>query len=352
MSIAALFSVGLVILSSASGGESQYVFGNIYGYLQHQLIYGVGLGLIGGFIFYFLPYKILHSLALPFYLTSLFLLILIFVPGFAYAAGGAQRWIHIGSFLMQPSEITKLTFVIYLAAWFASKKNEVQNIGTGLVPFTILVGMLAFFLFLQPDISTLILIGLTAGFMYIVAGGKIQHFAFLGVLGVIGLFILIQIAPYRLERISTFLNPQTDPMGISYHLNQALLAEGSGGLWGVGIAQGQQSHNFLPEPMGDSIFAVWSEETGFVGAISLILLFLIFIWRGLKIARDSNDRFSSMLALGITSWIGIQAFINIGSITGVLPLMGIPLPFISYGGSAMVSTLAASGLLLQISRHN
>jgi cell division protein FtsW len=345
-----LLFLGLLAITSASGEESERVFGVQYGFLQHQILSGVLPGLAGMAVLYFLPQRTLKAFAFPLFLATLLLLILVFIPTFSYSAGGAQRWISFGGFTAQPAEFVKLAFVIYLGAWFAARKEKVHTFGEGLVPFLLLVGILAIFLILQPDISTFGIIAMTAFIMYVAAGGNFIHIGAMILLGAGSLGALILTAPYRLERVTTFFNPDIDPLGMSFQTKQALLAVGSGGTTGVGIGASFQ-HALLPEPVGDMIFAIWSEETGFIGAMSLLILFLLFAWRGLQIARNVPDRFLALLAVGITSWIALQGLINISSVIGVLPLTGIPLPFISYGGSALAVTLAACGLLFHISRY-
>ncbi len=348
--IGLLISVGFIALSSASVAQSQRVFGNVYGYLAHQFLFGTLLGLVLGLVLYFMPHELLKKVAFPFYLVSLFFLVLVFVPPFSHGAGGAQRWITLGTFTFQPSEFVKLSFVIYLAAWLESRKKIIKDAEKGLVPFLILVGVLAIFLILQPDVSTLGIVAITAAFMYLAGGGKLSHLGIMLASGLAMLFVLVKATPYRFQRILTFLHPQTDPLGISYQINQALLAIGSGGLLGLGIGASRNAI-IIPESMGDSIFAVWSQETGFIGSIVLLVLFVFFAWRGLRIARSAPDRFLSLAAVGIVTWITMQAFVNIGSSVGVLPITGLSLPFISYGGTSMIAVLGASGFLLHISRY-
>lgn len=347
--ILALVTLGGVALLSASINESKEDFNNIYGYFVHQGLYGILGGGILAYIAYRVPYKQIKKLALPIFAGSLFLMILVFVPSLSLASGAAQRWINLGFITFQPSELIKLTFIIYLAAWLESHHKEMKH-ASFILPFVFFIGILTILLTLQPDISTLGVIAFTAGAMLFVAGARIRHLALLAGGAMAALYILIQIAPYRLNRITAFLNPAEDPLGISYQINQSLIAVGSGKLWGLGFTRGMQKLSLLPEPMNDSIFAVWSEEMGFIGAVILISLFVLFMWRGIRIANRSNDKFVQFMAIGITTWIFSQTVINIGAIIGLLPLTGIPLPFISYGSSAMITTLIGAGLLLQLSK--
>ncbi len=343
--------LGLAALLSASVAESQKDSGGIYSYFIHQLIYGVGIGIIFGFIAYKVHYKKLRPLALPILLISLFFLILVFVPQVSSESGGAKRWISIYGFTFQPSELAKLAFIIYLAAWLEARRKTFKNWNASFVPFLIIVSILGGLVAFQPDLGTLGIISLTAASIYLVAGASLAQMGAIVVSGIGLLAALIKIYPHKMDRITSFLNSSHDPLGISYQINQALLAVGSGGLLGVGLGKSVQKYSFLPEPMKDSIFAVWSEEAGFLGAIFLIGLFLVIAFRGLRIARRSKDRFGQLVAVGITFWMISQAFVNIGSMIGLLPLTGIPLPLVSYGGSSMVVTLAGFGVLLNISKY-
>jgi len=349
--IGAILFIGLAALFSASVGQSQRDFGDIYGYFQHQLIFGSGLGIFAAIVTYRIHYKKWRSFALPFLLVSIFLLIAVFIPALSTEAGGARRWISIFNFSFQPSELAKLSFVIYLAAWLDAKRAIVKRWNESFIPFTIIVAILGFLIILQPDVGTLGVIAVTAAFMYFVAGASLVQMGAILVLGMTILGVLIKTEAYRFARFTSFLDKSIDPLGISYQINQALVAIGSGGLLGVGLGKSLQKYSFLPEPMKDSIFAVWSEEVGFLGAMLLIALFMLFAFRGFKIAKNIPDRFGRLLALGITFWIISQAFINISSMIGLVPLTGIPLPLISYGGSSMVVTLAGMGVLLNISKY-
>ncbi|MFY9457409.1 MAG: putative lipid II flippase FtsW [Candidatus Spechtbacterales bacterium] len=349
--IGIILFIGLAALLSASVAQSHKDFGNIYSYFIHQLIFGVGIGLLAAFIAYRIHYKKWRSLALPLLLLSTFFLLLVFVPGLSAEGGGAKRWVSISNFSFQPSELAKLAFVVYLAAWFDARKSVIKRWNESFIPFIIIIAILGILIILQPDIGTLGVIALTSAFIYFVGGASIAQMSAILVLGIATLGILIKTAPYRLDRLSTFLNSSADPLGIGYQINQAMLAIGSGGMLGLGIGKGLTKLNFLPEPMNDSIFAVWSEEAGFVGGVLLITLFIILCFRGFRVAKRAPDRFGRILALGITFWIISQAFINISSMIGLVPLTGIPLPLVSYGGSSMVATLAGLGILLNISKY-
>jgi cell division protein FtsW len=292
-------------------------------------------------------------------LINLVLLVLIFLPGIGFEFRGASRWINLGPISFQPSEFLKLTFILYLAAWLASRfpsqkvsKNQSmrENSQTFLV-FLMVMGIISLLLVFQPDISTLGVIILVAGLMYFLAKTPLWQSFLMIFTGVVFLIILVKLAPYRAARFLVFFDPAVDPMGIGYQIKQSLIAVGSGGIFGLGLGMSQMKFGFLPQSMTDSIFAIFAQETGFIGSAFLIFLFLVFFWRGFRIGKLSQDKFFQLTAWGITIWICLQSFINIGAMIKVLPLTGIPLPFISYGGSALVVELAGVGILLNISRQ-
>lgn len=245
----------------------------------------------------------------------------------------------------------KLSLILYLAAWLESRGERIKDFFEGLAPFVMIISLISFLLIKQPDMGTLGVIILIAISMFFVSGSKISHILAMGAAGLGLLFVLIKTESYRMSRFLVFLHPEFDPQGVGYQINQALLAIGSGGLFGVGLGHSIQKFNYLPEPVGDSIFAIIGEELGFVGAIVLIIFFVILAMRGLKIAKNAPDTFSRLVAAGIVSWIFFQAFINIAAISGVVPLTGIPLPFISYGGTSIIFLMIGAGILLNISKH-
>jgi len=358
--IGLLVAAGILILASVSAPYSHQKFGNTYYFLNHQIIYGLIPGLILGFLAFKTRMSSIKKWTPFLLLGNLFLLAMVFVPRIGLQIEGATRWIAIGPVSFQPSEILKLIFVLYLAAWLANRtprQNALKNRGTEksfsqtLLFFFIIMGLIAITLISQPDISTFGLICLVALSMYFANNTPVSHSVLMVFLGMASLFVLTKLAPYRANRLLVFFNPEIDPMGIGYQLKQSLIAVGSGGATGVGLGMGIQKLGFLPQPIADSIFAVFSEEAGFAGSLFLISLFLLFLWRGLKITKEAGDRFQQLAALGIVSWITIQAFINIGAMIGILPLTGIPLPFISYGGTALVATLIGTGILLNISKN-
>lgn len=343
---------GLVILSSASVVISQDIFGQSYYFLKHQLLYSLPLGLLCFFVAQKIHYKYWQKFAFPLIILSLILLALVFVPGIGYGYGEAKRWIALGPFSLQPIELTKLSFILYLAA-LLSKKREIndQVIKESFIPFLAVLGIIGCLVLYQPNLSALVIIILMAGFIYFLAGIKISYLLAMAGLASVAFFALIKTAAYRVHRLTVFLHPELDPQGIGYQINQALLAIGSGGLFGLGLGHSVQKWKYLPEAVSDSIFAIAAEELGLIGASLIIILFILLAWRGLKIARNAPDRFGYLLAGGIISWLFLQAFVNIAAISGLIPLTGMPLPFISYGGSAIVVSLAGMGILVSVSKY-
>jgi len=342
---------GLVILSNPSIILSQDAFGESYYFLKHQL-FSVFLGLVLFFVCQRVYYKHWQKLAFFLVIFSIFLLILVFIPKIGYGYGHAKRWIALGPFSFQPFEVAKLAFILYLTALLSKKgKNNKQLIKESLAPFLVVMGAIGFLAILQPDFSALVILIVTTLAIYFLAGMNMSYLFGLGGLALIGFFVLIKTATYRVNRLTVFLHPEMDPQGIGYQINQALLAIGSGGLFGLGLGHSIQKWRYLPEPIGDSIFAIAAEELGLIGAGFLVILFILLAWRGFKIAKKSPDRFGYLLAGGIISLLFIQSFINIAAISGLIPLTGLPLPLISYGGSAMVFSLAGLGILVNISKY-
>lgn len=352
ISLIAIIIAGLIILTSASVTLSQKNFQESYYYVRHQIIYGLLIGLVGFFLIQKIYYRRLKTLSPLLLLFSIILMLLVFVPSIGLSSGGAKRWIGLYGYSFQPAELLKLTFIIYLAAWLETRKKEIHNFFSGLIPFWILMGLIGLLLILQPAVGTLGIITLTSLIMFYLAGGKIRYAILTILIGFLILLFIIKLAPYQMNRIVSYFNPDLDKLGIGYQINQAIIGIGSGGLFGLGLGQSRLKYGFLPETIGDSIFAVAAEELGFIGAIFIISLFLLFTWRALIIAKSSTDQFGRLLAAGIGTWICLQAFINIAAISGLIPLTGIPLPFISYGGSSLAVNLVAAGLISNIARHN
>ena len=348
---AVLILTGIFILSSASVVISQKNYGITYAYTLRHLIY-VFAGIAAAFTAQAIPFGFWKKIALPLLIFSMFLLAMVFLPKIGFEHGGAKRWLNLSFFTIQPAEILKFSLAVYLAGWLSSRKGEEKSLNKAFIPFVIIISIVSVLLILQPDIGTLGVVVIMSCFLYFIGGGKISQLMALAGLSLIVLYFIIQAAPYRLERLETFLNPTRDREGAGYQITQSFIALGSGGIWGRGLGKGIQKYNYLPEPIGDSIFAVWGEETGFLGIFIFIALLLLFLWRGIYISGKSSDFFGMLLGFGLTVGITTQAVINIGAISGLLPLTGIPLPFISYGGSAMIVNLASVGVLLNISKNN
>ena len=347
----ALFAGGMLILGSASMVLAYKNLGSVTGYALRQLLIGGGAGLVAMVITSRIHYRTWRKLTLPFLLISFGCLALLFIPRLGLSFGGATRWLKFGPVSFQPSEILKISFIIYLASWLDARRREVASISYGMIPFFLMVSVVGVFLVMQRDMGTFFVIGATAMLLYLFGGGKLSQVIILILLGIAALFLLIQLEPYRAARLTVFLHPASEPLGAGYQINQASLGIGSGGFWGLGFGRSVQKYQYLPEPMGDSIFAVFAEEMGFVGAVALLAFFFFFYVKGLWVARRAPDVFGKLLAAGIATGIMSQAFINMAAISGLMPLTGIPLPFISYGGTSLAITLASVGILLNISRY-
>ncbi len=352
ITILMLLGIGLLMIASAGVVFGKVRFGDEYYFFKQQLI-GLGFGLAALFIFQRIHYRVWQKLVLPIFLVALGLLVLVFIPGFGTTVYGAARWVELGPLSFQPSEVMKFAIILYLSAWLSNKgQRKAADFFEGFVPFLVILSIVGFLIIKQPDTGTLGLIFLMSLSVFFASGASIAHLGYLFLAGLLFLFILIKTAPYRMQRFLVYINPEHDPLGFGYQMTQALLAIGSGGILGVGLGHSRQKFNYLPEPVTDSIFAVLGEELGLIGAVVVVGLFLMVAWRGLKIAKSAPDEFGKLVAVGITSWIVFQAFINMAAITGLIPLTGIPLPFISYGGTSLVVLLAAVGILLNISKHS
>ncbi|TSC89061.1 MAG: Uncharacterized protein G01um10143_442 [Parcubacteria group bacterium Gr01-1014_3] len=342
---------GLVMLASSSSYLGQAKFGDSLFYLKHQIWYGLLPGLIGFFLAYFFYYRHWEKLAIILLLVNIVFLILIFTP-LGLQAGGADRWLYLGPLRFQPAELLKLTFVVYLAAWLSGRLERRKTFWQGYVPFLILSGIVSALVVLQPATTIVVILMLTALTVYFVSGAKLKYIFGTILLGALILATIVYITPYRWQRIQSFLNQTANPQAGGYHLNQAKIAIGSGGLTGVGYGESTTKIGYLPEPIGDSIFAVIGEELGFIGSMGLITVFFVLILKIFLLAKKSRDHFARFLLVGFGTLIALQVFINIGAISGLLPLTGVPLPFISYGGTALATFLTISGVIANISKYN
>jgi cell division protein FtsW len=350
--VLSLLAIGLLMLFSASSVLSYQRFDHNYYYFIRQLFFGAVPGLILMFILSKIDYHIWQKFAPLLVLFGIGLLVAVLIPGIGFAVGGARRWINFGAFLFQPAEFIKLAMILYLASWYDKRQHHVHDLYYGFLPILAVVGIVAGLIIMEPDMGTMLVLASIAAVMFFIGGVRLRFIAATAASSLLVLWILIKAAPYRAQRFIAYLDPSFDVTGVSYQINQALLAIGTGGWWGRGYGQSLQKHSYLPEPIGDSIFAIISEELGFIRVSFILLLFVLLAVRGFKIARTAPDTFGKLTAAGITAWLIVQAVINIGGITALIPLTGIPLTFISYGSTAMAISLAGVGILLNISRYS
>jgi cell division protein FtsW len=347
-----LIAAGLVILFSASSARGAFEHGDPAYFVKRQILYGILPGLLAMAVFWKMSHKWLKKLSLPMFAASLVSMAALFIEPFGVTFQGATRWLDIGPITFQPSEFFKFALAVYLAAFFAKRQREISSFREATLPFLVFLSVAGILLLSQPATGTFGVVTLMALVMYFFSGARITNLFIVASIILLALGGIIIIADdHRMDRIMTFLNPEADPRGSAYQIHQALIAIGSGGLEGLGLGQSRQKYYFLPETIGDSIFAIFAEETGFIGAMTLLAFFILILYRSFKIALRANDVFARLLAIGLATWIVGQAFINIAAITGLLPLTGITLPFISYGGSALTASLAAMGVLFNLSRH-
>jgi cell division protein FtsW len=346
--IGLLLFLGLVFLSSASSSLAFFTYGDTYYFVKQQL-FAIFVGLAVFYILLRINYKHYQKLTPLLLIVSIIVLLLPLFGPLQGEFGTAKSWIVVGGHSFQTSEVAKLFFILYLAGTLSKKGAVIKSFKTGTLPFIIILGIICALIVMQPDIGTLSIIVLTSLGLFFVAGAKISHIFAIIMAGLAGFFALIKMAPYRLDRITAWLDPNVDPQGIGYQVKQSLIAIGSGSWFGVGLGSSRQK-SYLPHPANDSIFAVIAEEIGFIFTIGFIILFFILMYRGFMIAKNSDNNFAKLIALGITIWISVQFFINVAGIIKLLPLTGVPLPFVSLGGSNLVATLAAMGILANISR--
>lgn len=344
-----LVIIGLAMLTSASSDRGQLKFGDSYFYLKHQIIYGLSLGVILFFLASNIYYRHLQKFAIFLLALNFFFLILVFTP-LGLSSGGATRWIQIGPVAFQPSELLKITFIIYLASWLSTKNRE-DDFWSGYVPFLALIGITALLLIFQPTTSIAIILTATALTMYFASGAKFSYIIGTVLLAAAGFILISYLTPYRWQRLMTYFEPDSNEKTSSYQIIQAKNAIGSGGLWGVGYGQSTTKLRSLPQPIDDSIFAVIAEELGFAGSTFIILLFSILALRSFILAKRAPDKFGQLLFIGFGTLITIQAFMHIGAISGLIPLTGVPLPFISYGGTALAIFMGISGIMVNISKY-
>lgn len=337
-----LVLMGLIMVYDASVVHAYKDFGDKYYYVRNQSMW-VGLGFLCLFFFSKFKYSFLKFLALPMFVVSLLMLLAVHIPGLGVDAGGAHRWLNLGFVAIQPAEIVKLTTIIFFATLFAKKIR--------LSPFWLtVVGITAVLGILQKDLGSAIVFFLTMVGFYVVSGAPLKPFVYGAPVAAVISFLLVIFYPHRIARVKAFLDPFGDTQANTYHIAQVLIALGSGGLTGLGIGQSRQKFEYIPEVTTDSIFAIVGEELGFLGSVFLIGLLSFLVYRGFKIAERTDDYFGKLLAYGLTMWLGIQTIVNLGAMVSLIPLTGVPLPFISYGGSALLVNLVAVGILANISK--
>lgn len=346
-----LLSIGLIMVYSASAIWATYKFDDTFFFAKRQLLFA-GVGIVAMLVIMNIDYWNWRRWAKPLIIICFILLLVVLIPGIGTLRNGSRSWIGVGAFSIQPSEFMKLAMIVFLAKFLSERQKYITSFKKGLAPSLGLVFLAFGLIMMQPDLGTgTVMVG-TCIAMIFIAGARISHFVGLGMLGVAGFVVLVISAPYRMKRITSFLDPWQDPLGSGFQIIQSLYAIGPGGLFGLGLGQSRQKFFYLPEPQTDFIFAILSEELGFIGGSLVILLFSLLLWRGIRIALGAPDLFGAFLAVGIIIMIAIQVMINIGVVTGLMPVTGITLPFLSYGGSSLTLMLMAVGVLLNISRYS
>lgn len=346
-----LLAIGLIMVYSASAVWAEYKFDDSFFFAKRQMLFA-GVGIIAMFFIMNIDYWTWRTWAKVLIIICFVLLILVLIPGVGNMRNGSRSWIGIGAFSVQPSEFMKLAMIAFLAKFLSERQKFITSFKKGLAPSLGIVFLAFGMIMLQPDLGTgTVMVG-TCIVMIFIAGARIRHFVVLGLIGVAGFAALVVSAPYRMKRITSFLDPWQDPLGSGFQIIQSLFAIGPGGLFGLGLGESRQKFFYLPEPQTDFIFAILAEELGFIGGSFILLLFSLLLWRGIRIALGAPDLYGSFLAVGIIAMVAIQVMINIGVVTGLMPVTGITLPFLSYGGSSLTLMLMAIGVLLNISRYS
>lgn len=346
-----LVCFGLAMLASASAPLGYVKFNDSYFYLKRQLLFGVLPGALLFLVALKVNSELFRRLAWVGYFICIFLLLLAFVPGLSLVINGSSSWVDILGFSFQPGEFMKLGLIFLLASMLSDPRRNLKDWQYGLLPVLVFIAIPLGLVLMQPDLGTMLILGLIAFFMLFAAKLPWSYLIILGLLGLTVFGAMVMFKPYRMDRLNIFMHPELDPQGIGYHVNQAFLAVGSGGFWGLGYGHSRQKYQYLPEVNADSVYAVIAEEMGFVIAAALIFLILVIATRGLKIAKNCGDDFDRYVVVGITAWFFCQSVINIGAMVGIMPLTGVPLPFVSHGGSAMLACLIAVGVVLNLSKN-
>jgi len=348
--VAVLVSVGVVMVYSASAIVAADRFQDPYFFLKKQLIWAVlGFGCLWATMT--LDYRRLERAVVPLLALSVALLVLVLIPPFGQEINGTRRWFRWGVVSFQPAELAKLSLVGYLAFFFSHREGELKSFWADYLPPFLIAGAMAGLVLLQPDLGSSVTVLVLALGLLFLAGARARMMGLVAASALPLLALAVVMAPYRWQRIMTFLDPWADPLGRGFQIIQSYLAFGSGGWLGRGLGESRQKLFFLPEPHTDFIFAIIGEELGLAGALAVVGVFAVVVWRGLRIGLRAPDLFSAYLALGLTLLLASQTLVNLGAVTGILPTKGLPLPFVSFGGSAILTTMAATGLLLNISQH-
>ena len=359
ITVLVMLGAGLIMVLSASSPSALSKTGKSYVYVQTQAVSAV-LGIVAMLVISKINYKTWEKFSgFMVYLAAIALLLAVKIPNLGNEAGGAYRWIDLGFITFQPSELVKIAMILFFAKYLTDHKKKIHKFKEGFIyPLLWLVPVIAILVFVQSHLSASLVIIMLVAILMLMAGTRLRYFMTIGVgaagLGGAALYILAKffdIGAYRLERLTAFMDPWSDPTDKGFQIIQSLYAIGSGGLFGVGLGNSTQKYLYLPEPQNDFIFAVIAEELGFIGCIAIITLFGIFIWRGVLIAMKAPDSYGSLVAIGITALIGLQAIINIAVVTSSIPNTGMPLPFFSYGGTSLLILLCSVGILLNISRY-
>jgi cell division protein FtsW len=347
VAVSILLVLGTLCIADISAPFSLKVYGNTY-HIFIRYFFHIFFGILGAFLCFKTPIDKIKKNIEYIVLVIVVLMFLVFIPGLGINAGGASRWLNLGFTSIQPSEFFKLAFIIFLAKKLSSQRiRDLGDLMRMIGVFTLLCIPIG----IQRDMSTLMVMSAIFGTMYLLADTPIRHAVWMVIFGLIIAFLLIRFEPYRMQRIEMMINPDLDPMGAGWQQKQSLISIGSGGITGVGLGQSKQKMGFLPQPMTDSVFALIGEQLGFLGCTGIIFLYLFLLWQGFKTAKNARSDFMRLMSYGIVVWIIGQAFVNIGSAVGLFPVTGLPLPFISYGGSSMIASLMGIGLLLNVSKQ-
>jgi len=351
LAVGALTAFGLVMVFSASEVQGWLWFHNAAYYFEHQLMW-LGLGVILLVAGANLDYHRLRPLAMPLGLVTVVLMVLVLLPHFGVEVNGARRWLRLGPLQMQPAELAKIAAIVFMALWLERHRDRLSSLENGVVPFLALLGFTVLLVILERDLGTTLIVAGILLAQFLVAGGRKRHVLLLALIMALCVYLFIRMEPYRLHRILAFVDPWSDPLNTGFQAIQSVVALGSGGFAGLGLGHSIQKYQWLPFAHTDFIFAIVGEETGLLGTSAVLGLFGLFAYRGYRVALKAPDAFGSLLACGVTTWIALQALINIAAVTVTLPTTGIPLPFISYGGSSLAITLLAVGILMNVSTQS